>query len=65
MAHDLLSLKYGEDAAAGAGPTRYQIPTPEIKHEVGGGQVPSVGGLRFDPSQVPQWHIKVSLQIQI
>jgi len=59
VAHDLLSLKYGEDAAAGAGPTRYQIPTPEIKHEVGGGQVPSVGGLRFDPSQVPQWHIKV------
>ena len=57
-AHDLLSLKYGDEAQTSQ-PHRYQIPTPEIKHEVGGGPPPSVSGLRFDPSQVPQWHIKV------
>ena len=61
VAHDLLSLKYGEgEAGAGAGQYR-QIPTPDIKHEViapGGGGV--AAGLRFEAhAQVPQWHIKV------
>ena len=61
VAHDLLSLKYGEDGgqgAGGGGPAaagqfRGQVPTPDIKHEI--------GAVRFDPSsaQIPQWHIKV------
>ena len=53
VAHDLLSLKYGEDGApAAAGQFRGQVPTPDIKHEV--------GAVRFDPgAQIPQWHIKV------
>ena len=55
VAHDLLSLKYGEDGGqqpASAGQFRGQVPTPDIKHEI--------GAVRFDPSsQIPQWHIKV------
>ena len=59
VAHDLLSLKYGEDGGSGAAPGagQYrQIPTPDIKHEVGGG---AAAGIRFDHAQIPQWHIKV------
>merc|ERR1719445_763904 len=68
VAHDLLSLKYGEEnngvAGGGGGqpPGRYQIPTPDIKHEIGGaGAGVPVGGtsIRFDHGQIPQWHIKV------
>merc|ERR1719384_490381 len=55
VAHDLLSLKYGEDGGqqpAAVGQFRGQVPTPDIKHEI--------GAVRFDPSsQIPQWHIKV------
>jgi len=58
VAHDLLSLKYGDESGQ-LHSARYQIPTPEIKHEVGGAPPPSVSGLRFDPTQMPQWHIKV------
>ena len=43
VAHDLLSLNYGEDGgqgAGGGGPAavsqfRGQVPTPDIKHEIG------------------------------
>ena len=65
VAHDLLSLKYGEEnngvGGGGQPPTRYQIPTPDIKHEIGGGAGVPVGGasIRFDHGQIPQWHIKV------
>jgi len=53
VAHDLLSLKYGEDC-----PQYRQIPTPDIKHEA----VP-VGHIRlggqFEPGQLAQYQVKL------
>jgi len=56
VAHDLLSLKYGEDVPLGS---QYrQIPTPDIKHEA----VP-VGNIRlgrhFEHGQLAQYQVKI------
>ena len=46
------SGRVGGGGPVAAGQFRGQVPTPDIKHEI--------GAVRFDPSgQIPQWHIKV------
>ena len=63
VAHDLLSLKYGEEAgqpgsvvAAGQQAQYRQIATPDIKHEVGGVAAP-VHQIRFDHQLPAQYFI--------
>jgi len=54
VAHDLLSLKYGEDV-----PQYRQIPTPDIKHEaVSVGHI-RLGGHFEDGGQIAQYQVKL------